>query len=56
MNYGKVKLIKLFLKNVKKQDTNLNHIKFEVNDTYRKDKNITTNFEAVNDEDVINNV
>ena len=33
---------------------NINQLKLEVHDTYKKDKKITTNFEAVNDEDVIN--
>ena len=37
----------------KLQDLNINQLKLEVHDTYKKDK-ITTNFEAVNDEDVIN--
>ena len=38
----------------KLQDAKISQLKFEVNDTYRKDKKITTNFEAVNDEDVMN--
>ena len=38
----------------KLQDLNINQLKLEVHDTYRKDEKITTNFEAVNDEDVIN--
>ena len=38
----------------KLQDLNINQLKFEVHDTYKKDEKITTNFEAVNDEDVIN--
>ena len=36
------------------QDLNINQLKLEVHDTYRKDEKLTTNFEAVNDEDVIN--
>ena len=38
----------------KLQDANLNQIKLEVHDTYKKDEKITTNFEPVNNEDVIN--
>ena len=33
---------------------NINQRKLEVHDTYNKDEKITTNFEPVNDEDVIN--
>ena len=36
------------------QDLNLNQIKLEVHDTYKEDEEITTNFEAVDDKDVIN--
>ena len=38
----------------KMQDVNLPQLKLEVHDTYKKDEIITTNFEAVNYEDVIN--
>ena len=38
----------------KLQDANISQLKLEVHDTYKKDKKITTNFKAVNDEDVIN--
>ena len=38
----------------KLQDSNINQLKLEVHDTYKKDEKITTTFEAVNDEDVIN--
>ena len=38
----------------KLQDLNINQLKLEVHDTYKKDQRITTNFEAVDDEDVIN--
>ena len=38
----------------KVQDLNINQLKLEVHDTYKKDQRITTNFEAVDDEDVIN--
>ena len=40
------------LKKAKVQDTNINHLKLEVHDTYEKDEKITTNYEAINDEDV----
>ena len=36
------------------QDLNINQLKLEVNDIYEKDEKITTNFEAVDNEDVIN--
>ena len=38
----------------KLQDSNINELKLEVHDTYKKDEKITTTFGAVNDEDVIN--
>ena len=38
----------------KLQDLNINQLKLEVHDTYRKNEKITTNFERVNNEDVIN--
>ena len=39
----------------KVKDININQLKLEVHDTYFfKDEKITTSFEAVNDEDVIN--
>ena len=38
----------------KLQDLNINQLKLEVLDTYEKDEKITTNFELVNDEDVVN--
>ena len=36
------------------QDLNINQLKLEVHDTYKKDEKITTNVEAVDNEDVIN--
>ena len=33
---------------------NINQLKLEVHDIYKKDEKITTNFEPVNDSDVIN--
>ena len=38
----------------KLQDSNFNELKLEVHDTYKKDEKITTNFEPVNNPDVIN--
>ena len=38
----------------KLQDLNINQLKLEVHDTYKKDEKITTNFEAFDDSDVIN--
>ena len=36
------------------QDLNINQLKLEVHDTHKKDEKITTNFEPVDDSDVIN--
>ena len=36
------------------QDLNINNLKLEVHDTYKKDEKIKTNFEPVDNEDVIN--
>ena len=38
----------------KLQDLNINQLKLEVHVTYKKDEKIATNFEAVDNEDVIN--
>ena len=38
----------------KLQDANINQLKLEVYDSYNKDEKITTNFEPVDNEDVIN--
>ena len=38
----------------KLQDLNINQLKLEVHDTYKKDQKLTTNFEAVDDSDIIN--
>ena len=38
----------------KLQDLNINILKLEVYDTYKKDEKLTTNFEPVDNEDVIN--
>ena len=38
----------------KLEDLNNNQLKLKVHDTYKKDEKITTNFEAVDDPDVIN--
>ena len=37
----------------KLQDSNISQLKLEMYDTYKKDEKITTNFEAVDDSDVI---
>ena len=37
----------------KLQDININQLRLEVHDTYKKDEKITTNFEAVDDKDAI---
>ena len=38
----------------KLQDLKMNQLKLEVHDTYKNDEKLTTNFEAVSNEDVIN--
>ena len=38
----------------KLQDSNINQLKLEVLDTYKKDEKLTTDFEPVDDSDVIN--
>ena len=38
----------------KLQDLNINQLKLEVHDIYRKDEKLTTNFEAFDNKDVIN--
>ena len=38
----------------KLQDLNINQLKLEVHDSYKKDKKITTDIEPVDDKDVIN--
>ena len=38
----------------KLQDLNINNLKLEVHDTYKKDEKISTNFKPVDNEDVIN--
>ena len=38
----------------KLQDLNINQLKLEVPDTYKKDKKITTNFEPIDNSDVVN--
>ena len=38
----------------KLQDSNINQLKLEVHDTYKKDEKISTNFEPIDNEDVIN--
>ena len=38
----------------KLQDININQLKLEVHDTYKKDEKITTDFEPINIEDIIN--
>ena len=44
----------IVFKKDKVQHLNINRLKLEVHDTYEKDEKITTNFEPVNDEIVVN--
>ena len=53
-NYGNQNLIVSFPKRDKLQDLFINQLKLEMYVTYKKDQKITTHFEAVDDEDVIN--
>ena len=48
INYGKVNLMASFL------NSNINQLKLEVQDTYKKDEKITINFEPADDSDIIN--
>ena len=41
-------------KREKLHDLNINQLKLEVHDTYKKDEKITTNFEPTDNSDVIN--
>ena len=45
---------KIVSKRNKLQELKHNQLKLEIHDTYKKDEKLTTNFEAVNKEDVIN--
>ena len=47
-------MIILSLKKDKVQDFNINRLKLQVQDTYKKDEKITTNFKAVDESDVLN--
>ena len=38
----------------KLQDVNISQLKLEVHDTYKKDEKITTNFQPIDDSDVVN--
>ena len=38
----------------KLQDLNINNLKLEVHDTYKKDEKLSTNFKPIDNEDVIN--
>ena len=38
----------------KLQDANINQLKLEVQDTYKKDEKLTTNFEPIDNSDVVN--
>ena len=38
----------------KLQDLNIDKLKLEVNDAYKKDEKLTTNFEPIDNEDIIN--
>ena len=40
----------------KLQDLNIDQLKLGVNDTYKKDEKMTTNFEPTNGSDVINKI
>ena len=44
----------IFSKRDKLQDANISQLKLEVDDTYKKDEKITTNFAPIDNSDVIN--
>ena len=44
----------IVFKGDKLQDLNINQLKLEVHDTFKKDERITTKFEPIDDSDVIN--
>ena len=44
----------IVFKRDKLQDLNINNLKLQIHDTYKKDEKLTTNFEPVDDSDVIN--
>ena len=57
VSYKKIlesKLDNIVFKKDNLQGMKINQIKLEVHDTYKRDEKITTKFEAVIDEDVIN--
>ena len=59
INYSKLsesENIGIVSKRDKIQDLKISHIKLEVHDTYEKDEKITTNFEPINNSDVINKI
>ena len=54
INYGGRNFIIHISAKDRAQDINLNQLKLKVNATYRKDEETTTNFEPINDSDVLN--
>ena len=54
INYGEVSFIRTFLRKIECTILTLTKIKLKVNNTFKKTEKITTKFEAVNDEYVIN--
>ena len=57
ISYNKIwesELVGIVSKRDKLQDININQIKLEVHDTYKKYEKTRTNFEATDDSDVIN--
>ena len=54
INFRNQNSVVSFLKKDKLRGLNINQLKLEIHDTNRKDQEITTNFEAVDDKDVKN--
>ena len=52
--FWKSEFYKIFSAKVRVEHMNFNQLKLKVNDTYKKDEKITTNFESSNDENVLN--
>ena len=53
-NFGKVNSMVWFLNEININQLNINQLKLKVHDTYKKDEKITTNFEPIDNVDVVN--
>ena len=55
-NLWKSEFENIFSQKDKLQDLNINQLKLEIHDTYKKDEKLKTNFEPTDDSEVINKV